>query len=571
MNRVASSKLTYRPIVLSRSYGKDVRFGSEARAIILKGAQKLAKAVSVTLGPKGRNVVIAQKYGSPKITKDGVTVAKNIEFSNPLENVGAQLVRSVANKTNDQAGDGTTTATVLTVAIYEEGLEKVAGGLNPMDLYRGINKATETVVAELKKLTQEVNDKEQIRQVATVSANGDTEIGSLIADALDKVGRDGAITVEVGKSLATEIDVVEGLKFNQGFLSPSFATDRKTQTMDMHDGLVLLCDHKITSARSLVPILEQVAHQNRPLFIISSDGLESEVLTTLVINKLQGLKVCAVKAPGFGDNREAMLQDMAVLTGAEIVSQDVGVKLEDLKIKHLGTAKDIRCTQDYTIILGGGGSQDEIDERVELIRHKMSTTDSTYEKEKLQERLGKLVGGVAVIKVGGSSDFEVNEKKDRYDDALNATLAAIDEGIVPGGGTALMYASLALDSVTVDNFDQSIGVQIVKKAIRRPIQHIAANAGVDGAVVVNNLLHPAGGKVNTRMGYNAQTNEYVDMLDAGIIDPAKVVRIALVDATSVAGLMVTTETLVTEEPENEKAPTPGMPSSMGGDGYGGMF
>eukprot|EP01128_Nolandella_sp_AFSM9_P000317 TRINITY_DN10485_c0_g1_i1.p1 TRINITY_DN10485_c0_g1~~TRINITY_DN10485_c0_g1_i1.p1 ORF type:complete len:596 (+),score=212.53 TRINITY_DN10485_c0_g1_i1:58-1788(+) len=555
----------------ARSYGKNVQFGAEARTTILNGAQKLAKAVAVTLGPKGRNVVIANKFGNPKITKDGVTVAKSIEFSNPLENVGAQLVRSVASKTNDQAGDGTTTASVLTVAIYEEGMEKVAGGLNPMDLYRGIQKAVDVVVAELGNLTRAVDDNEQLRQVASVSANSDLEIGTLLADAINRVSKDGAITVEKGKTLETEVEVVEGLKFESGYLSPSFASDRKSQELDMKDALVLIVDHKIPSARAIHPILKQVYDQNKSLFIISSDGVESEVLTTLIINKLNGLKVCAVKAPDFGENRNAKLQDMAILTGAELISEDFGTKLEDVKIKHLGKAKEIKANPNSTIILGGEGAKEEIEERCDMIREKISSPNTgTYDKEKLQDRLGKLLGGVAVIKVGGASEFEVNEKKDRVDDALNATLAAIEGGIVPGGGTALLYASLALDNLKVDNFDQQVGVEILKKAIRMPVKQIAHNAGIDGAVVVAKLID--GETVNTSQGFNAQSLQYVDMFESGIIDPVKVVRTGLIDASSVAGLMITTETLVTEEPEPEgAAPAAGMGGGMPGmGGMGGM-
>eukprot|EP01125_Pyxidicula_operculata_P012526 TRINITY_DN4116_c0_g1_i1.p1 TRINITY_DN4116_c0_g1~~TRINITY_DN4116_c0_g1_i1.p1 ORF type:complete len:560 (-),score=207.50 TRINITY_DN4116_c0_g1_i1:136-1815(-) len=538
-----------------RFYAKDVRFSEEARKSMLKGVRKIAQAVAVTLGPKGRNVVIAQKYGEPKITKDGVTVAKSIEFKDPHENIGAQLVRSVAGKTNDKAGDGTTTASVLTLAIFEEGCEKVSGGLNAMDIWRGIDKAVKVVVNELNAMKRDVQSSEQIRQVATVSANSDVEIGKLIADAMERVGKEGVITVESGKSLVNEIEVVKGMRFDQGYLSPSFATDKKTQACEMKDALVLIADFKISSARGLFPLLEQIAGSNRPLLIISGDGVESEVLTMLVVNRLNGLKVCAVKAPGFGDNRAAQLQDIAIMTGGKLVSQDLGGKLEDVKLKDLGSAKNITITQDHTLILGGGGAPEEIQERADQIRQKIASTTSTYEKEKATERLAKLVGGVAQIKVGGASEVEVGEKKDRVEDALNATRAAVEEGIVPGGGSALLYASLALNDLKGDNFDQNVGIQILKKAIQQPAKQIALNAGVEGAIIVSKLLEPASGKINKNMGYNAQSGVFVDMFEAGIIDPTKVVKTALIDAASVSGLLVTTQAIVTEEEEKESGPS----------------
>jgi chaperonin GroEL len=558
-----------------RYYGKEVRFGEDARQTMLRGVKKIAQAVAVTLGPKGRNVVIAQKFGDPKITKDGVTVAKSIEFSDPTENIGAQLVRSVASKTNDQAGDGTTTASVLTHAIYEEGCEKVAGGLNSMDIWRGINKAVDKCVSELKSLTVKVDSESQIRQVATVSANNDEEIGALIADAMKRVGKDGVITVESGKTLVNEIDVVEGMRFDQGYLSPHFTTDKKLLTCELKDAYILLVDQKITSARAIHPLLDQVLQANKSLLIISSDGVDSDVLNNLVANRLQvGLKVSAVKAPGFGTDRDSTLQDIAVLTGGEVISQDLGAKLEDVKLKQLGQAKSITVTADHTLILGGAGSKETVEERCGLIREKLATEESEYTKGKLQNRLARLVGGVAVIKVGGASEVEVNEKKDRVEDALNATRAAVAEGIVPGGGAALLYASLALNNFEGDNFDQTVGIKIVQRAIQMPLKQIVLNAGVEGAVVVARLIDPPSGKVDKEMGYNAQTGEYVNMYKAGIIDPTKVVRTALVDAASVAGIMVTTQCLVTDEESEQKNPMKGMggmPGMGGMGGMGGMF
>jgi len=515
---------------------------------MLKGARKIANAIAVTLGPKGRNVVISQ-FSAPKITKDGVTVAKSIEFSNPHENVGAQLVKNVASKTNDQAGDGTTTASILALAIFEAGCEKISGGLNPLDIWRGVNKAVDKCVEELKNISRPVSDS-QIKQVATVSANGDVSIGQLIADAIKRVGKNGVLTVETGKSLVNEIDVVEGMKFDQGYLSPHFMTDVKTLTCELKDASVLVVDHKISSLRSIVPLLEQIMSSNKPLLIIAADGLESEVLSLLTFNKnLQRIKVCAVKAPGYGENRTAMLQDIASVTGTEVISQDLGMKLEEVKAKQLGSAKNITVTADSTLILGGGGTKEAIQERCEFIQQKLNSTDGEYERTKLSERLAKLSGGVGIIKVGGGSEIEVNEKKDRVVDSLNATRAALAEGIVPGGGCALLYCSLALSDLKGDNFDQEVGIKIIQQAIQVPLKTIASNAGIDGSIIAAKLLTEP---TNINFGYNAQTNKFVDMFEDGIIDPTKVVRIALIDAASVAGILTTTNCLITEEPPKEK-------------------
>jgi chaperonin GroEL len=538
----------YIPNTFQRSYAKDVRFGAEARQLMLKGARKMANAIAVTLGPKGRNVVISQ-FSAPKITKDGVTVAKSIDFSNPHENVGAQLIKNVANKTNDQAGDGTTTASILSLAIFEAGCEKVAGGLNAMDIWRGVNKAVDKCVQELKKLSIPVSN-EQIRQVATVSANGDERIGQLIADGLNRVGKNGVLTVETGKSLVDEIEVIEGMKFDQGYLSPAFVTDNKSLTTELKDAAILVVDHKISNLRSVLPILEQALANNKPLLIIAADGLETEVLTVLAYAKsFQGLKLCAVKAPGYGDNRTSMLQDIATVTGTEVISTELGMKLDDVKFNQLGSAKTVTVTQDSTLILGGGGSKESIKERCEIIQEKISSTDSEYDRQRASERLAKLSGGVGIIKVGGASELEVNEKKDRIVDALNATRAALEEGIVPGGGSALLYCGETLKDVRGDNFDQDVGIQIIRTAIQAPIKTIASNAGIDGAIIVGKLLTDP---INKNMGYNAQTGKFVDMLKEGIIDPTKVVRIALIDAASVASILTTTNCLITEEPEKEK-------------------
>merc|ERR1719484_381517 len=538
--------------------GKDVRFGTEARALMLGGVDKLADAVQVTLGPKGRNAVLDQSYGAPKITKDGVTVTKNIEFEDRYHNMGAQLVRQVANKTNDIAGDGTTIATVLTRAIFSEGCKAVAAGMNPMDLRRGIQYAADSVVNSLGELSKPISTKEEIAQVATISANSEREIGDLISDAMERVGKEGVITVNDGKILENELEVVEGMKFDRGFISPYFVTDAKTQTFDVENPLILLVEKKVSTIQSIVPLLEATVKSQRPLVIVAED-VESEALATLVVNKLRaGIKVCAVKAPGFGDNRKETLQDLAVLTGATVISEDVGLKLETATEDHLGQCKKLTVTKDDTILLDGSGDRADVDERCDFIRALIDKSKSEYEKEKLQERLAKLSGGVAVIKVGGASEVEVAEKKDRVVDALNATRAAVEDGIVPGGGKC-------------DNMDQRIGVEIVQRALKAPLTTIVKNAGEEGAVVVGKLLAEA----DAAVGYNAQTDAYVDMYDAGIIDPAKVVKTAITDAQSVAALMMTAEALVADlppDPADAAAAGGGMPPGMGGmGGMGGMM
>ncbi|GIL65546.1 hypothetical protein Vafri_19298 [Volvox africanus] len=535
---------------------KDVRFGIECRDKVLAGVNKLADAVQVTLGPKGRNVMIEQSYGGPKITKDGVTVAKAIELKDKFENIGASLVKQVASATNDVAGDGTTTATVLTRAILAEGCKSVAAGMNPMDLRRGINMAVDHVVSVLKSRAKMISTTEEIAQVGTISANGEREIGDLIARAMEKVGKEGVITVNDGKTLDNELEVVEGMKFDRGYISPYFVTDQKTMKVELENPLVLICEKRISGLASLLPVLEKVVQVQRPLMIIAED-VESEALATLIVNKLRaGLKVCAVKAPGFGDNRKANLQDIAILTGGEVISEELGHKVENVDVRSLGQAKRITVTKDDTIILHGAGSKADIASRCEMIRSAMEATTSDYDREKLQERLAKLSGGVAVLKIGGASEVEVGEKKDRVVDALNATKAAVEEGIVPGGGAALLHASKTLDDVKVklDNFDQKIGVQIIQNALRVPMKTIASNAGVEGAVVVGKVLEfedPA-------TGYNAATGQYQDLVKGGIIDPLKVVRTALVDAASVSSLITTSECVVVEAPEDKK-PAAGYP------------
>ncbi|CEG38507.1 chaperonin [Plasmopara halstedii] len=529
------------------SSGKDIRFGVEGRAAMLKGADQLANAVQVTLGPKGRNVVIDQSYGAPKITKDGVTVARSVEFKDKFENMGAQLVRSVASSTNDAAGDGTTSATVLTRAIFSEGCKSVAAGMNPTDLRRGIQMAVDHVVDGLQKLSMDVADKEKVAQVATISANSEAEIGNLISDAMERVGKEGVITVQDGKTLYNELEVVEGMKFDRGFISPYFVTDNKTQSCEMENPYILLVEKKVSSLQAIIPMLETVVKQQRPLLIIAED-VESEALAALVINKIRGgVKVCAVKAPGFGDNRKASLQDMAVLTGATVISEDLGHRLETATPEMLGSAKKVTVTKDDTLMLDGAGSPEAVEERGNLLRASIESTTSEYEKEKLQERLAKLSGGVAVIKVGGASEVEVGEKKDRVVDALNATRAAVAEGIVPGGGAALLWASRTLNTLfdSCANLDQKVGVEIVERACRAPATQIAKNAGHEGAVVVGKLLE----NNSPEHGFNAQTGEYVNLVDAGIIDPTKVVRTGLVDASSVASLMMTAEALIADYPE----------------------
>eukprot|EP01130_Rhizamoeba_saxonica_P007106 TRINITY_DN2853_c0_g1_i1.p1 TRINITY_DN2853_c0_g1~~TRINITY_DN2853_c0_g1_i1.p1 ORF type:complete len:562 (-),score=191.23 TRINITY_DN2853_c0_g1_i1:35-1720(-) len=533
------------------SDGKRVVFGEEARQVMLKGVQKMSKAVSVTLGPKGRNVVIDMEYQDPKITKDGVTVAKNITFSDPEYEIGARLVRSVANKANEEAGDGTTTATILTHHIYEEGVKKISGGLNPMDIWRGINKGVKIVVEELKSMTEPVAESERIMQVATVSGNNSKAIGGLIAKAMEEVGVDGNITVESGKGIEDEIEVQKGMKFDQGYLSPTFVTDKKTSTTNFKDTSILVVDHKISDPRSLLPVLELLVKKRKPLTIISAEGMDSDVLNNLAINvAVNNLKICAVKAPGFGKNREGILEDIAVLTGADLISES-GIKLEDVTEENLGSAANVIVSKNDTLIVGGNGAEEELDERCDILRSEIEQNTSDYEKNKLKERLAKLRGGVAIIKVGGSSEVEVEEKKDRYIDALHATYAAVSEGIVPGGGCALLYAGRSLKNTKSDNFDFDVGVQIVAKACEMPIRTIVKNANEEPAVVINRLLHPESGEIDTKFGYNALTGKYVNMMEDGIIDPTKVVRTALVDAASIAGLMTTTEALVLPEKKED--------------------
>jgi chaperonin GroEL len=521
----------------------------------------------VTLGPKGRNAIIAQPYGPPKITKDGVTVAKAIDFEDKFEDMGAQLIKSVASKTNDIAGDGTTTATVLARAIYSEGCKAVAAGLNPLDLRRGIALAVKKVVATLEEISRPITSKEEISQVGTISANSDEEIGGLISDAMERVGKEGVITVQDGKTLENELEVVEGMKFERGFISPYFITDAKTQTCVLEDPMILLVEKKVSSLQQLVPLLESVIKSQSSLLIIAED-VESEALATLVVNKLRaGIKVCAVKAPGFGDNRKATMQDIALLTGGTVISEETGMKLEEVQATHLGRCKKVEIDKNNTVILDGAGDKTALTERCELLRHSIDTTKSDYEREKLQERLAKLSGGVAVIRVGGASEVEVSEKKDRVVDALNATRAAVEEGIVPGGGKALLYCSTLLDDVAENeakNMDQKIGVQIIQRALRAPLSTIAKNAGEEGAVVCGKLTEEG---TDVAMGFDAQNGTYVDMFKAGIIDPTKVTRTGLVDAASVAGLLTTSEAMIVDKPDKGGAP----PMHGGGMGMPGMM
>jgi len=546
---------------------KDIVFGTDARAKMLKGVNKLSDAVMVTLGPKGRNVLLEQSFGGPKVTKDGVTVAKAIKFEDKHENIGAELVRSVASKTSDYAGDGTTTATVLTRAIYNEGCKAVAAGLNPMDIRRGINAAVHNVIDTLADTSRPISSKEEIAQVATISANGDAAIGQLISDAMEQVGKEGVITVQDGKTMEDELEVVEGMKFDRGYISPYFITDVKSQTCTVENPYILVCDAKISSVQAIVPVLEEVLKSGKPLVMIAED-VEGEALAVLIVNKLRGnAKVCAVKAPGFGDNRKENLQDIAILTGATLISEDIGIKLEDCKIGHLGSCGKMTITKDDSIILNGSGGSEEIEERCEVLREMTEATNSEYQKEQIQKRLAKLSGGVAVIKVGGASEVEVGEKKDRVDDALNATRAAVAEGIVPGGGIALLNASTKLDSLELTNRDQMVGIEIVTKALRLPAKQIMKNAGMSGSVIIGKIQE----QESPSYGMNAATGEYVDMIDAGIIDPTKVVRTALADAAGVASLMTTTEAMVTEIPKPETPAPPAPPAGgMGGMG-GGMF
>ena len=540
---------------------KDVKFSRDARERILRGVDILADAVKVTLGPKGRNVVLDKSYGAPRITKDGVTVAKEIELKDKFENMGAQMLREVASKTNDQAGDGTTTATVLAQAIVREGMKSVAAGMNPMDLKRGIDIAVTKVVEDLKARSKPVAGTHEIAQVGIISANGDEEVGNKIAEAMEKVGKEGVITVEEAKGLEFELDVVEGMQFDRGYLSPYFITNPEKMSVELTDPYILIHEKKLSNLQAMLPILEAVVQSGRPLLIIAED-IEGEALATLVVNKLRGgLKVAAVKAPGFGDRRKAMLEDIAILTAGEMISEDLGIKLENVTVDMLGTAKRVTIDKDNTIIVDGAGNHDTIVARTGAIKQQIDNTNSDYDKEKLQERLAKLAGGVAVIKVGGASEVEVKERKDRVDDALHATRAAVEEGIVAGGGTALLYATLALKDLKGANDDQTRGVDIVRKAIETPLRQIAQNAGVDGAVVAGNLLREG----DQSQGYNAATDTYENLVAAGVVDPTKVVRIALQDAASVAGLLITTEAAVSDLPEDKPA-MGGMP----GGGMGGM-
>ncbi len=541
---------------------KDVRFGDDARARMLRGVDILADAVKVTLGPKGRNVVIDKSYGAPRITKDGVTVAKEIELAEKFENMGAQMVREVASKTNDIAGDGTTSAIVLAQAIVREGGKAVAAGMAPMDLKRGVDKAVAALVEELAKRTKKITTEAETAQVGTISANGEAAIGKMIAEAMQKVGNEGVITVEEAKGMETELEVVEGMQFDRGYLSPYFITNAEKMTVDLDNPYILIHEKKLSGLQVLLPLLEAVVQSSRPLLIIAED-IEGEALATLVVNKLRGgLKVAAVKAPGFGDRRKAMLEDIAVLTGGQVISEDLGIKLESVTLEMLGQAKRVLIEKENTTVIEGAGASDLIKGRVEQIRAQIEETTSDYDKEKLQERLAKLAGGVAVIRVGGSTEVEVKERKDRVDDALHATRAAVEEGIVPGGGVALARASLILAQLKADNEDQKFGIEIVRKAVQTPLRQIAENAGEDGAVVGGKVLENS----DYGFGYDAQTNAYKNLVDAGIIDPTKVVRVALQNAASVAGLLITTEAMVAERPEKRAQSMP----QGGGGGMGGM-
>ncbi|ASY46532.1 molecular chaperone GroEL (plasmid) [Sphingobium xenophagum] len=534
---------------------KEVKFASDARDRMLRGVDTLANAVKVTLGPKGRNVVIEKSFGAPRITKDGVTVAKEIELKDKFENMGAQMLREVANKQNDKAGDGTTTATVLAQSIVREGSKAVAAGMNPMDLKRGIDLAVTTVVEDLKAHAKKVSANSEIAQVATISANGDAEVGTILAEAMEKVGNEGVITVEEAKSLATELETVEGMQFDRGYLSPYFVTNAEKLKVELEDPYILIHEKKLSNLQALIPLLEQVVQSGRPLLIIAED-VEGEALATLVVNKLRGgLKVAAVKAPGFGDRRKAMLEDIAVLTAGSVVSEELGTKLENVTLGMLGRAKKVIIDKDNTTVVDGAGARDEIDARVAQIRAQIETTTSDYDREKLQERVAKLAGGVAVIRVGGATEVEVKEKKDRVDDALHATRAAVEEGILPGGGIALLRALKALDGLKAGNDDQQSGIDIIRRALRAPVRQICDNAGEDGAFIVGKLLESD----DYNWGFNAASGQYEDLVKSGVIDPAKVVRTALQDAASVASLLITTEALVAELPKDEKAaPMPAM-------------
>ena len=543
---------------------KTVKFGSNAREQMLRGVDILANAVKVTLGPKGRNVVIDKSYGAPRTTKDGVTVAKEIELEDKFENMGAQMVREVASKTNDEAGDGTTTATVLTQAIVREGAKYVSAGMNPMDLKRGVEMAVATVVENLKKQTKKIKSSDEISQVGTIAANGDKEVGEKIAEAMQKVGNEGVITVEESKALEFELEVVEGMQFDRGYLSPYFVTNADKMVVELEDPYILLHEKKLSSLQSMLPILEAVVQSGRPLLIVSED-VEGEALATLVVNKLRGgLKVAAVKAPGFGDRRKAMLEDIAVLSAGQLISEELGIKLENVTLDMLGRAKRVRIDKENTTIVNGAGKKPEIAGRIAQIKAQIEETTSDYDREKLQERLAKLAGGVAVIKVGGATEVEVKDRKDRVDDALNATRAAVEEGVVPGGGVALLRAKKSVEALKSDNPDIQAGINIVSKALEAPLRQIVENAGVEGSIVVGKILEKSG-----NFGFDAQNEQYVDMVQAGIIDPTKVVRVALQDAASVAALLITTEAMVAETPK-EKAPVMPTGGGMGGMGMGGM-
>src|SRR5262252_701116 len=539
---------------------KDVRFSTDARERLLRGVDILANAVKVTLGPKGRNVILDKSFGAPRITKDGVTVAKEIELADKFENMGAQMVREVASKTNDQAGDGTTTATVLAQAIVREGVKAVAAGLNPMDLKRGIDMAVAAVVEDIQKRSKKISTSDEIAQVGAISANDDKEIGDMIAEAMQKVGNEGVITVEEAKGRETELDVVEGMQFDRGYLSPYFVTNAEKMIAELENPYILIHEKKLSGLQAMLPMLEAVVQSGRPLLIVAED-VEGEALATLVVNKLRGgLKVAAVKAPGFGDRRKAMLEDIAILTAGQVISEDLGIKLENVTLDMLGQAKRVRVEKENTTIIDGGGAKDDIQGRCTQIRQQIEETTSDYDREKLQERLAKLAGGVAVIRVGGATEVEVKEKKDRVDDATHATRAAVEEGIVPGGGVALLYAAKALDGLTPENNDQKVGIDIVRRALQSPVRQVVENAGADGSIVVGKLLDAN----DPNRGFDAQTGDYVDMIKAGIIDPTKVVRLALQNAASVAGLLVTTEAMVAEKPKKET--TQAMPHGGGMEG-----
>ena len=546
---------------------KEVKFSTDARNRMLRGIDVLADAVKTTLGPKGRNVVLDKSFGAPRITKDGVTVAKEIELEDKFENMGAQMVKEVASRTNDTAGDGTTTATILAQSIVHEGLKSVAAGMNPMDLKRGIDTAVEKIVSEIGKMSRPVKDSDEVAQVGTISANGESAIGTQIADAMQKVGNEGVITVEENKGLETETEVVEGMQFDRGYLSPYFITNADKMIADLEDCLILLHEKKLSSLQPMVPLLETVIQSGKPLLIIAED-VEGEALATLVVNKLRGgLKIAAVKAPGFGDRRKAMLQDIAVLTGGQLISEDLGMKLENVTMDMLGTAKKVTITKDETTVIDGAGEKAEIEARVSQIKAQIEETTSDYDKEKLQERLAKLAGGVAVIRVGGNTEVEVKERKDRVDDALNATRAAVQEGIIVGGGVALVQAAKTLTKVKGDNADQEAGISIVRRALEAPLRQIAENAGVDGAVVAGKIRESD----DLSFGFNAQTEEYGDMFKYGVIDPAKVTRTALEDVASIAGLLITTEAMIADKPEAKGAAGPAMPDMGGMGGMGGMM